>query len=100
MRPYFPQQTAQGQKFSPVDDARFKAGIPSDVKNTVDPHAITLGLYDIHYDSNRVDINGGDVESLRTIVEEVAHTVQFLQVWDSIKSTFSKPSKLALDQTR
>ncbi|MGH9966431.1 MAG: hypothetical protein ACREBG_01160, partial [Pyrinomonadaceae bacterium] len=81
LRPFFPQQSAQGRTYSPVDDARFKNWIPSWVKNTVDPYATTLGLYDIHYEPNQVSLNGGDLESLKTIVEEVSHTVQFIQLW-------------------
>jgi len=46
---------------------------------------VTLGLYDIHYDPKRVSINSGDVEDLKTVIEEVSHTVQFLQVWAGLK---------------
>src|SRR5438309_9064796 len=86
LRQYFPQQSAQGKSYSPIDDARFKAGIPGWVKagvaitpGAVNPAAITLGLYDIHYDSS-VNISGVGVNSLETVIEEVSHTVQFLQV--------------------
>jgi len=42
---------------------------------------VTLGLYDIRFEPSRVNLNGGDFSSLDTIIEELAHTVQFLQVW-------------------
>jgi hypothetical protein len=32
-----------------------------------------------------VFLNGGDLYSLSTIIEETAHVVQFLQVWDDLK---------------
>lgn len=75
LRQYFPQQNAQGKTYSPIDDARFKSGIPGLIKLAADPGAVTLGLYDIHYDPSSVSLNGGSFESLKTIVEEVAHTV-------------------------
>jgi len=78
--------------YSPVDDARFKAGIPSIITEAakytpgaVTPDAVTLGLYDIYYNSNNVSISGGNLHSLETVIEETAHTVQFLQVWDDLK---------------
>ena len=78
LREFFPQQTVHGDQYSPVDDARFKSGIPFPTVGNID--AITLGL-NIHYDPKRVSLNGGDSESLQTIVEEIAHTEQFLPVW-------------------
>jgi hypothetical protein len=68
-------------------------------KSTVDPDAITLGLYDIHYDPNRVNVNGGDVESLKTVIEEVSHTVQFLQVWAGLKQDPYLMGKHGIDTT-
>jgi hypothetical protein len=95
LREYFPQQSAQGKTFSPIDDARFKEGIPSPynwggtIPGTVQPGAITLGLYDIHYDRDYLDLSGGSSENLKTILEEVSHTIQFIKVWaDLKKSTF------------
>ncbi len=85
LRQFFPQQTIQGKSYSPVDDARFKAGIPWLYKNTTDPVAITIGLYDIYYDSDCVGINGGTAFSLTTIIEDVAHAEQFLNLWKSIE---------------
>jgi YD repeat-containing protein len=91
LRQFFPAMTAQGQTFSPVDDARFKNWIPERFRHAaklpgvVNPAAITLGLYDIHYDPLTVNISGGGVKSLNTVIEEVAHTVQFTQVWAGLK---------------
>ena len=62
--------------------------IKSAVKYTpgaVVPEAITFGLYDIHYDPNAVSLNGGRVRPLETIIEEVSHTVQFLQIWAGLR---------------
>ena len=70
-----------GRSYSPVDDARFKSGIPSVMNIFQDNNAVTLGLYDIHFNPDQVNLNGGYFDSLDTIVEEVAHTVQFLQTW-------------------
>jgi hypothetical protein len=60
----------------------------------VNPAAITLGLYDIHYDPQVVNINGGDLFSLQTVVAEVSHTVQFLQVWNGMKPSILARGKL------
>jgi hypothetical protein len=79
--------TVHGRTYSPVDDARFKAGVPDVLNIFQDNAAVTLGLYDIHYDPGVVTINGGNFESLKTIVEEVAHTVQFLQVWADVRKS-------------
>jgi hypothetical protein len=66
--------------YNVVNDAKFVSGIPSWVVN--DPVAITLGLYNIHYDPNKLDINGGNNwDNIRTVVEELVHTEQFLNVW-------------------
>jgi hypothetical protein len=96
LREYFPQQSAQGKTFSPIDDARFKEGIPSPfdwggtIPGTVQPGAITLGLYDINYDKNFLNLSGGSSENLKTILEEVSHTIQFIQGWAKLtKSTFA-----------
>jgi YD repeat-containing protein len=101
LRAYFPQQTAQGKTYSPIDDARFKNWIPSSIQTAaevtpgaVEPAAITLGLYDIHYDPGAVNINGGDVFSLETVLEEVSHTIQFLQVWNGMKPSILARGKL------
>jgi len=74
LRQFFPQMTVQGNgTYSPIDNARFKPGIPGWAKAgghlpfTVSPKAITLGLYDIYYDPTRVSIDGGNNESLQTI---------------------------------
>lgn len=72
---------AQGGSYSPVDDARFKSGIPSLLNTFQSNKAVTAGLYDIHFDPDQVKLNGGSFDSLDTIVEELAHTVQFLQNW-------------------
>jgi len=91
LREYFPQQSAQGKTFSPIDDARFKNWIPDRFKlggvipGTVAPGAITLGLYDIHYDPHFLDLSGGSSENLKTILEEVSHTIQFIQEWAKLK---------------
>src|SRR5437763_5024349 len=71
-------------KLLPIDDARFHSGIPFPI-NLKDPAATTLGLYDIHYDPSQVSLNGGSSDSLQTIIEEVAHTEQFLRLWDDLK---------------
>jgi YD repeat-containing protein len=84
LRPFFPQQTAQGNTFSPVDDARFKSGIPTLLSFGTDV-AVTLGLYDIHYNPANVKLSGGGSNDLFTIIEELSHTVQFLQVWAGMK---------------
>jgi len=70
-----------GRSYSPVDDARFKSGIPSVLNIVQDNNAVTLGLYDIRFNPDQINLNGGNFDSLDTIVEEVAHTVQFLQLW-------------------
>jgi hypothetical protein len=83
--------TAQGQTFSPVDDARFKNWIPTKIKllaklpRAVNPAAVTLGLYDIHYDPQEISLSGGDNYSLKTIIEEVAHTTQFIDIWAGLQ---------------
>lgn len=101
LRAYFPQQTAQGKTYSPIDDARFKNWIPSSIQTlaeytpgAVQPAAVTLGLYDIHYDPNAVNINSGDEFSLETVLEEVSHTIQFLQVWNGMKPSILARGKL------
>lgn len=83
--------TAQGQTFSPVDDARFKNWIPSRFKaaaklpKVVNPAAITLGLYDIHYDPQIRNISGGEFKSLDTVIDEVTHTTQFIDIWAGLQ---------------
>ncbi|HKR58484.1 MAG TPA: RHS repeat domain-containing protein [Pyrinomonadaceae bacterium] len=99
LRSFFPQQNAQGSNYSPVDDARFKNGIPGLFHVTADPSAVTLGLYDVHYDPDRVNLHGGTFESLKTIVEEVAHTVQFLQVWGGLKKSWGIEGEFGIDST-
>jgi|GEM_PF-1178544 len=99
LRPFFPTQSAQGKNYSPVDDARFKNWIPGTIKTFVDPDAVTLGLYDIHYSPDRVNINSGSFESLKTIVEEVSHTVQFLQVWAGLQQNPMLMGKHGIDTT-
>jgi hypothetical protein len=90
LREFFPSQTVQGTSYSPIDDARFRSGLPAlarfggELPGTVKPVAMTLGLYDIHYDSKEVDIRGGSKFSLETILEEVSHTEQFLSAWKAL----------------
>jgi hypothetical protein len=88
MRPYVQKVIVQGKKYSPVDDARFKQGIPGWVNavvaitpGAVYPKAITFGLSDINYDPQFLKLEKGTTEDLRTIIEEVFHTGQFLHVW-------------------
>ena len=64
----------------------------------MNPAAITLGLYDIHYDSS-VNISGVGVNSLETVIEEVSHTVQFLQVWAGLKKNMMVMGKWGIDTT-
>ena len=85
LRQFFPVMKAHGRSYSPVDDARFKSGIPTVVNTFQDNDAVTLGLYDIHFNPDRVNLNGGTFSSLDTILEEVAHTVQFSQLWAESK---------------
>jgi hypothetical protein len=91
LRQFFPKMSVQGKDYSPIDDARFKSGIPlwirvgSHLPTAVTPGAITLGLYDIHYDPNSLNLNGGTSEDLKTILEEVSHTKQFLDEWAGMK---------------
>lgn len=98
LRQYFPSQTVHGKSYSPIDDARFTSGIPEWAKlggqlpGTVEPAAITLGLYDIHYNSQQVSITGGEKFSLITIIEEVAHTAQFLQLWAGMRASTAPKS--------
>jgi hypothetical protein len=52
-----------------------------------------LGLYDIHYDSSSLNLNGGSSEDLKTILEEVSHAKQFLDEWAGMKQrTIIQPS--------
>ncbi len=85
LRPYFPNvQIGNFKSFSPVDDARFIAGLPLYVDGKSNP-AITLGLYDIHYDAGQVDLTGGsNKSSIGIIAEEIAHTVQFIALWEKV----------------
>lgn len=85
LRQYFPEQTVKGNgNYLPVDAARFKSGIPSLLDDGETP-AMTLGLYDI--DCNPpLFVNGSSFEDLKTIVAELSHTQQFLQVWDDLKN--------------
>jgi hypothetical protein len=106
LRQYFPQQSAQGKSYSPVDDARFKSGIPTPfnwggtIPGTVYPGAITLGLYDIHYDPTFLkSLTSGSSEDLKTILEEVSHTIQFLQVWNGLKKNMMAMGKWGIDTT-
>jgi hypothetical protein len=47
---------------------------------------MTLGLYDILYDSKSIDLTGGqDKSSIGVIAEEIAHTVQFSTFWESVE---------------
>jgi RHS repeat-associated protein len=92
LRRFFPQQSAQGRMFSPIDDARFRNWIPARfpfaakvVPGVVNPAAIVLGIWDIHYDPKKVKLNGGTSQNLKTILEEISHVVQFLQVWDRMQ---------------
>ncbi len=55
LRHYFPQQRVHGNPYAPIDDARFRSGIPFPV-SIRDPDATTLGLYDIHYNADRVKL--------------------------------------------
>lgn len=48
-----------GKSYSPVDDARFKSGIPSVLNIAQDNNAVTPGLYDIRFNPARVNLNGG-----------------------------------------
>ena len=64
----------------------------------MNPAAITLGLYDIHYDSS-VNISGVGVNSLETVIEEVSHTVQFLQVWAGLRPNPWAAAKVGNDFT-
>jgi len=83
-RPFFNKvQMGNWKTFSPVDDARFISGLPSFVPK--DKVAITLGLYDIHYNPNKVKMN--DKDSIGVIAEEIAHTVQFIGIWESVENT-------------
>jgi hypothetical protein len=59
-----------------------------------DPSAITLGIKDIYYDPDTVTLNGGDLESLKTIVEELVHVEQFLQNW-----THTEPNPKTVEYT-
>jgi hypothetical protein len=63
----------------------------------VTPAATTLGLYDIHYDAKLISLDGGSTYSLASIIEEVAHTEQFLQVWGGLKRGYS--AKYGVDST-
>ena len=67
-----------------MTDARFKSGIPTILGFGTDV-AITVGLYDIHYNPANVNLSGGGSNDLFTIIEELSHTVQFLQVWAGMK---------------
>jgi len=98
LRQFFPSQSAQGKSYSPIDDARFKAGIPFPI-SLGEPQASTLGLFDIHYDPSQVTLDHGDFESLKTIVEVVSHTVQFLQVWAGLRPNMELLMKKGLDTT-
>ena len=99
LRQFFPNQSAQNHTYSPVDDARFKAGIPGWVKIAADPSAITLGLRDIHYDRSSINLSGGSSDSLQDIIEEVAHTVQFIQLWSKQKRNQLLYIKYGIDTT-
>jgi len=106
LRKYFPEQVAQGKSYSPIDDSRFKNWIPTWVTaaaaitpGVVTPQAITLGLFDIHYDPKAISVTGGNVNSLQTVIEEVLHTVQFLQVWAGLKPNPWAAAKIGNDFT-
>ena len=44
------------------------------------------GIYDIHYDPSQVDLTGGqDKSSISTIAEELAHSVQFIGIWEIVE---------------
>jgi hypothetical protein len=46
-----------------------------------------LYIYNIYYDAEQVDLSGGkDNTSIATIAEELAHTVQFIAVWERVEA--------------
>jgi hypothetical protein len=90
LRQFFPSQAIHNNRtYSPIDDARFRSGLPSWVLSGVS--AITLGL-NVYYDPSQVTLNGGNFESLKTIVEELAHTEQFLMHWQNIANEVARES--------
>src|SRR5690606_24082315 len=83
LRPYFGNmQLGNWNPISPVDDARFISGLPVYVPS--DKVAITLGLYDIHYNATKVSLTSRD--SIGVIAEEIAHTVQFIKIWEKVEA--------------
>jgi len=84
LRKFFPPVYFGGRSYSPVDEARFKSGIPSFYNTFQENKAVTTGVYDIVYNPDLVKLSGGDFEDLKTIVEEVSHAEQFLHLWGAL----------------
>lgn len=87
---YFQDQLVDGRGVEIVADARFIKGIPAwastagNIGLTIAPKAITLGLYDIHFDGNSMNLDSPSWQDLRTIVEELQHGVQFIEMWQKL----------------
>ena len=69
---------------------RWWAQAPAKVGLTIDPAAITLGIYDIHYDTSQVNLKSPTWDNLATIAEELQHGVQFIQMWQNMPDTRSR----------
>ncbi len=95
LQQFFPKVNVWGKNYSPVDDERFKSGIPGWVDElanlpfAVKPDAVTLGVFDIHYNPGGINISGGNRHSLETVIEETAHAEQFLNMWAKLPQQFA-----------
>lgn len=76
---YFPDFDIFGKQYSVTASARFQAGMPFYVSSSYS--AITLGILDIKYDSSKIDLQSPSWDNIGTIVEELQHGVQFLEMW-------------------
>jgi hypothetical protein len=87
---YFKSYSVDGRRVEIAADARFIKGIPwwanapGKVGAGISPGAITLGLYNIHYDSSSINLQNPSWTDLETIVEELQHGVQFIEMWQNM----------------
>jgi hypothetical protein len=86
---YFPQYIVNGQGVDISRDARFVPDfngiIPKAVKKIKpDAWAVTLGLYEIHYDTGNINLSSPSWDALGVLAEELAHGEQFVKAWQAM----------------
>jgi hypothetical protein len=63
----------------------FNGIIPKAVKKIKpDAWAVTLGLYEIHYDTGNINLSSPSWDALGVLAEELAHGEQFVKAWQAM----------------